>query len=75
MPSGPLHFFFFAGSVGVLSLPPPLDPPIPPKSDNRPLVAGDIVRLVTSGGGGFGPPSARPAEDQARDKAMGYVTG
>lgn len=49
--------------------------PIPPKSDNRPLVAGDIVRLVTSGGGGFGPPSARPAEDQARDKAMGYVTG
>jgi N-methylhydantoinase B len=49
--------------------------PIPPKSDNKPLVAGDRVRLVTSGGGGFGEPGARPAEAQARDRAMGYVTG
>ncbi|MBC7430990.1 MAG: hydantoinase B/oxoprolinase family protein [Rubritepida sp.] len=47
--------------------------PIPPKSDNVPLVAGDIVRLETSGGGGFGPPAARPAAARAADRKRGYV--
>jgi N-methylhydantoinase B len=47
--------------------------PIPPKSDNVPLVAGDIVRLETSGGGGFGPATARPAAARAADRRMRYV--
>ncbi len=46
---------------------------IPPKSDNIALVAGDIMRLETSGGGGFGPPDARDAEAAARDARLGYV--
>lgn len=47
--------------------------PIPPKSDNVPLVAGDIVRLETSGGGGFGPATARPEAARAADRRMRYV--
>jgi N-methylhydantoinase B/oxoprolinase/acetone carboxylase alpha subunit len=47
--------------------------PIPPKSDNVPLVAGDIVRLETSGGGGFGPPSRRPREKRDDDRRLGYL--
>ena len=47
--------------------------PIPPKTDNLPLRRGDVVRLETSGGGGFGPPEERPAEAAARDRRMGYV--
>jgi N-methylhydantoinase B/oxoprolinase/acetone carboxylase alpha subunit len=47
--------------------------PIPPKSDNVPLRAGDIVRLETSGGGGFGPPSGRPQARQDDDRRLGYV--
>lgn len=47
--------------------------PIPPKSDNLPLVRGDRVRLETSGGGGFGDPAARDAEAVARDRALGYT--
>jgi len=47
--------------------------PIPPKTDNLPLRRGDVVRLETSGGGGFGPPAERPAEAVARDRRMGYL--
>ncbi len=47
--------------------------PIPPKSDNVPLVAGDIVRLETSGGGGFGPASARPETARVADRRLRYV--
>ena len=50
-----------------------VETPIPPKTDNLPLRRGDVVRLETSGGGGFGPPAERPAEAAARDRRMGYV--
>jgi N-methylhydantoinase B len=46
---------------------------IPPKSDNIPLVQGDVVRLETSGGGGFGAPGKRDTEARARDARLGYV--
>jgi N-methylhydantoinase B len=37
------------------------------------LAAGDLVLIETCGGGGYGPPAARPAELRARDRAEGYV--
>lgn len=46
---------------------------IPPKTDNLPLRAGDVVRLETSGGGGFGPVGERAPAAKARDAAMGYL--
>ena len=50
-----------------------VETPIPPKTDNLPLVQGDVVRLETSGGGGFGPAEAREAEASARDRRLGYA--
>ena len=50
-----------------------VESPIPPKTDNLPLRKGDVVRLETSGGGGFGPPVERMAEAAERDRAMGYL--
>ncbi|MCX7932364.1 MAG: hydantoinase B/oxoprolinase family protein [Rhodovarius sp.] len=47
--------------------------PLPPKCDNVPLRRGDVVRLETSGGGGFGPPAARDPAARARDQRLGYV--
>jgi len=47
--------------------------PIPPKTDNLRLRRGDVVRLETSGGGGFGPNADRAPEEAARDRRMGYV--
>ena len=44
-----------------------------PKTDNLLLRQGDRVRLETSGGGGFGPPAERAAEDRARDTRLGYL--
>jgi len=49
--------------------------PIPPKSDGVLLRRGDVVRLETSGGGGFGDPARRDPRATARDRALGYVTG
>ena len=46
--------------------------PIPPKTDTMPLGQGDVVRLETSGGGGFGPPSDRDPADRARDARLHY---
>jgi len=43
------------------------------KVNNLRLQRGDVIRLETSGGGGFGPPDARPEAQQARDRALGYV--
>ena len=43
------------------------------KVNNLRLRRGDVIRLETSGGGGFGPPEERTAEAQARDRALGYV--
>ncbi|WP_270938237.1 hydantoinase B/oxoprolinase family protein [Falsiroseomonas oryzae] len=47
--------------------------PIPPKTDNLPLQRNDVVRLETSGGGGFGPAAERAADASERDRRMGYV--
>jgi N-methylhydantoinase B len=43
------------------------------KVNNLRLKRGDIVRLETSGGGGYGSPAARPPEARARDAALGYA--
>jgi len=49
--------------------------PIRPKTDGLLLRQGDVVRLETSGGGGFGPVGERDPAEAARDLAMGYVGG
>ncbi len=46
---------------------------LPSKIGNLRLRRGDIIRLETSGGGGFGDPGLRPAADTAADVARGYV--
>jgi N-methylhydantoinase B/oxoprolinase/acetone carboxylase alpha subunit len=46
--------------------------PIPPKTDNLPLRQGDVVRLETSGGGGFGDPATRAPEAAAQDTRRRY---
>jgi N-methylhydantoinase B len=43
------------------------------KVSNMRLAKGDIVRLVTSGGGGLGLPSDRSVEAVAADRLAGYV--
>jgi N-methylhydantoinase B len=43
------------------------------KVNNLRLKRGDIVRLETSGGGGYGSLAARPTEARARDAALGYA--
>jgi N-methylhydantoinase B len=43
------------------------------KVGNMRLQQGDIIRLETSGGGGFGPPAERSPQARARDAALGYV--
>lgn len=42
------------------------------KISNMPLRNGDIVRLVTSGGGGLGAPGERQASARRRDREQGY---
>jgi N-methylhydantoinase B len=44
------------------------------KISNMPLRKGDVIRLVTSGGGGLGPPGERQASSRRRDREQGYVT-
>ena len=44
------------------------------KIDGLVLRQGDVIRLETSGGGGFGDPKARDQAAVARDVALGYVT-
>jgi N-methylhydantoinase B len=46
-----------------------------PMSDGNVIRRGDVVRLCTSGGGGWGDPLDRPAERVARDVAGGFVSG
>jgi N-methylhydantoinase B len=49
--------------------------PLHSKVGNMALRKGDVIRLETSGGGGHGSPADRPAEDLARDRTLGYVSG
>ena len=44
------------------------------KTENRPLQAGDRVRMSTGGGGGYGPPRERPLELVRRDVVRGFVS-
>jgi N-methylhydantoinase B len=44
------------------------------KVNHLPLKRGTIVRAVTGGGGGFGPPRQRSADRVAADIADGYIT-
>ncbi|MET0194532.1 MAG: hydantoinase B/oxoprolinase family protein [Hyphomicrobiaceae bacterium] len=48
---------------------------LPSKVTNMMVKKGDIVRLETSGGGGFGDPKAREAALIERDIRHGYVSG
>jgi N-methylhydantoinase B len=43
------------------------------KVSNMPLRKGDVVRLVTSGGGGLGPPGERKASARRQDRERGYA--
>src|SRR4029077_18157047 len=45
-----------------------------PMSDGNVLRRGDVVRLSTRGGGGWGDPLDRPAARVARDVAGGFVS-
>jgi N-methylhydantoinase B len=47
---------------------------LPSKIGNFRLRRGDLVRLETSGGGGFGDPAARDPEATAADQLHGYTT-
>jgi N-methylhydantoinase B len=47
---------------------------LPSKVTNLMLHKGDVVRLETSGGGGFGPPRSRARELIERDVHQGYVS-
>ena len=46
----------------------------PGKVSNFPLAAGDVVCMMSSGGGGFGPPAARSLERLREDYADGLVS-
>ncbi|BBK30542.1 N-methylhydantoinase B [Stella humosa] len=47
---------------------------LPSKVAGLPLAVGDAIRLVTSGGGGWGDPAGREAARVADDVADGYVS-
>jgi len=49
--------------------------PLPSKLSGLELAPGDRIRLETSGGGGLGPPGARPAEAEREDREDGYPSG
>ncbi|HEX9787738.1 MAG TPA: hydantoinase B/oxoprolinase family protein, partial [Candidatus Binatia bacterium] len=44
------------------------------KTENRPLQAGDRVRMSTGGGGGYGDPRERPVEFVQRDVIRGFIS-
>ena len=48
--------------------------PVPGKVGGFPLEAGDVVRMETSGGGGYGDPLERAPERVREDVALGYLS-
>jgi N-methylhydantoinase B len=44
------------------------------KATQHPITAGERVRILTGGGGGYGPPAERDREAVRRDLAEGYVS-
>ncbi len=47
---------------------------LPSRYSDYPLADGDVFRLETPGGGGFGDPASRKPERVAADVNEGYVT-
>jgi len=47
---------------------------LPTMSDGHTLVRGDLLRVVTPGGGGWGAPIDRPAADVLADVLDGFVS-
>jgi N-methylhydantoinase B len=45
-----------------------------PLSDGNRVRRGDVLRIETGGGGGFGPPFDRPADDVLEDVLAGFVS-
>ncbi|HEY7540888.1 MAG TPA: hydantoinase B/oxoprolinase family protein [Methylomirabilota bacterium] len=44
------------------------------KATQHPIAAGEVVRIMTGGGGGYGPPSEREPDAIRRDVREGYVS-
>ena len=44
------------------------------KATQHPIGAGERVRIMTGGGGGYGPPAERDPEAVRRDVREGYVS-
>ena len=44
------------------------------KATQHPIAAGDIVRIMSGGGGGWGPPAERDRDAVRRDVREGYVS-
>jgi N-methylhydantoinase B len=44
------------------------------KATQHPIAAGERVRIMTGGGGGWGPPGERDPEAVRRDVREGYVS-
>jgi N-methylhydantoinase B len=44
------------------------------KATQHPIAAGEVVRIMTGGGGGYGPPSEREPDAIRRDVLEGYVS-
>ncbi len=65
-----------AGAVGRMVLNPdtPQAREIPPFGDNIELQQGDVLRIMTSGGGGWGNPAARDPLDVLQDVKDGFVS-
>ena len=51
------------------------DRPLRTKEVGIPIRPGDVIDVRSGGGGGYGPPAERSAEDRARDVRLGFVTG
>ena len=65
-PAMPGHVLIYKKGAG--------EPELLYKTENYKLDAGDRVRMLTGGGGGYGPPTKRSIELVQRDLARGYVS-
>ena len=50
------------------------DAPVVVTKKQVPLLAGDLIRVFTAGGGGYGPPDRRPRAAVAEDVAQGLIS-
>ena len=63
-----------AGSSYILNPGMEKELPNPTKTDFMPIMEGDLLRVMTPGGGGWGDPLDREPEKVARDVALGLVS-